>query len=57
MCLLSSGALFFGLSLMQPLIPMLPAVAALTGALGGASYLGYLFNRRRSRRPPPPEAN
>jgi hypothetical protein len=52
-----SGALFFMVSLLQPLLPALPIVGASMVGLGILSYVGYLFNRRRSSQPtttPPP---
>jgi hypothetical protein len=51
--LVCSGALFFVMSLLQPLLPALPLVAATVASLGAASYVGYLFHRRRSRPTPP----
>jgi len=51
LALVSSGAMLFVVSLLQPLIPALPVVAAALAGLGGVSYVGYLFNRRRTSRP------
>jgi hypothetical protein len=54
LCLLSSGGLFFVMSLLQPLLPALPLVAGAVAALGAVSYVGYLFHRRRPPPAPPP---
>jgi hypothetical protein len=53
LCLLSSGAIFFVMSLLQPLLPALSLVAGTVAALGAASYVGHLVLRRRSRPAPP----
>jgi hypothetical protein len=56
-CLVGSGGVFFVLSLLQPIVPALSMVAAVVAALGGVSYVGYLWNRRaKTPAPPPPSA-